>query len=61
MLIILYPKRIMFDKTKAIILKKTVLAGNGVIVKMYTQEFGIRSYFGRVSKKTKISTYHFLW
>jgi len=53
MLIILYPKRIMFDKTKAIILKKTVLAGNGVIVKMYTQEFGIRSYFGRVSKKNK--------
>ncbi len=43
----------MFDKTKAIILKKTVLAGNGVIVKMYTQEFGIRSYFGRVSKKNK--------
>ena len=43
----------MFDKTKAIILKKTVLSGNGVIVKMYTQEFGVKSYFGRVSKKAK--------
>ena len=43
----------MFDKTKAIILKKTVLPGNGLIVKMYTQEFGVRSYFGRISKKAK--------
>ena len=43
----------MFDKTKAIILKKTVLPGNGLIVKMYTQDFGVRSYFGRISKKAK--------
>ncbi|MEN8928033.1 MAG: DNA repair protein RecO [Flavobacteriales bacterium] len=43
----------MFDKTKAIILKKTALQGNGVIVKMYTQEFGVKSYFGRVSKKAR--------
>lgn len=43
----------MFDKTKAIVLKKTVLSGNGLIIKMYTQEFGVKSYFGRVSKKTK--------
>lgn len=43
----------MFDKSKAIILKKTVLPGNTVIVKMYTQEFGVKSYFGRISKKSK--------
>ena len=43
----------MFDKTKAIILKKTVLSGNGLIVKMYTKEFGVKSYFGRISKKNK--------
>lgn len=43
----------MFDKTKAIVLKKTVLSGNGLIVKLYTQEYGVKSYFGRISKKTK--------
>lgn len=43
----------MFDKTKAIVLRKTVLSGNGLILKLFTKEFGVKSYFGRVSKKTK--------
>lgn len=43
----------MFHKTEGILIRKTKLASGGLIVKFYTRHFGIKSYFGRVSKKEK--------
>lgn len=45
----------MFHKTEGILIKKTVLSGSRLILKIYTEEFGLKSYFGRNSKKEKKS------
>jgi DNA repair protein RecO (recombination protein O) len=43
----------MFHKTKGILLRKTKLSSGGFILKFFTEEFGIKTYFGRVTKKEK--------
>jgi len=53
----------MFHSTEGILIKKTKLSSGGFILKFYTQEFGIKSYFGRKNKKQKtaffpLSMYH---
>ncbi len=43
----------MFQKTRGILLKKTKLANGGLVLKFYTEEFGVKSFIGRSSKKVK--------
>lgn len=43
----------MHHKSKGILLRKTKLTSGGYILKIYTLEYGIRSYFGRVNKQNK--------
>ncbi len=43
----------MFLSTEGILLKKTAYTGNGLILKVYTKEKGIKQYFARKTKKTK--------
>lgn len=48
-----FQKREMFHTTKGILLRKTKLSNGGYILKVLTEEFGLKTYFGRVSKKQK--------
>lgn len=43
----------MFLSTEGIILKKVQQPGNGYIIKVYTQQAGLKSYFARKNKKQK--------
>ncbi len=43
----------MFQKTRGVLLKKTKLANGGLVLKFYTEEFGVKSFIGRSSKKAK--------
>ena len=43
----------MFQTTEGILIKKTKLSGNRFILKLYTKDFGIKSFFARKSKKEK--------
>ncbi len=43
----------MFHKTKGILLRKTKLSNGGYMLKYFTENFGIKTYFGRISKKEK--------
>lgn len=43
----------MYHKSQGILLRKVKLTGGGFIVKIFTAQFGIRSYFGRTSKQNK--------
>ncbi len=43
----------MYHKSKGILLRKIKLTGGGFMLKIFTSEYGIRSYFGRTSKQMK--------
>lgn len=43
----------MFQTTEGILIKKTPYSGNGFILKVYTQQSGIKTYFARKNKKQK--------
>lgn len=43
----------MFQKTRGILLKKTKLANGSLVLKFYTEEFGVKSFLGRSTKKEK--------
>jgi DNA repair protein RecO (recombination protein O) len=43
----------MFQNTEGILIKKTSYSGNGFILKVYTQQSGIKTYFARKNKKQK--------
>lgn len=45
----------MFLSTQGILLRKTKLTGNGFILKIYTLEYGVKSFFIRKGKKDKIT------